>query len=126
MDAALILVNWTAVLVGTAAAFALGMIWFGPIFGKVWPKGSHDIKPPEKMPVAALTIHLLGTFLMSWVIGATASTGALITPVLLTLAFACLMLASSLLSQKSPGASLVDSGYVLATGAIMIAVQALL
>ena len=27
-------VNWLAVLVGTVAAFALGMVWFGQIFGK--------------------------------------------------------------------------------------------
>lgn len=126
MDGMLINMNWTAVLVGTAAAFALGMVWFGPIFGKVWTKGSHDIKPPEKMNFGALGLQLLGTFLMAWIIGATASAGALMTAVVVILAIACLMLAGSLLSLKSRAAALVDGSYVVAMGAIMIAAQGLL
>ena len=28
--------NWWAILVATVAAFALGGLWYGPLFGKVW------------------------------------------------------------------------------------------
>lgn len=28
--------NWLAILVATAAAFLLGGIWYGPLFGKAW------------------------------------------------------------------------------------------
>ena len=37
--------NWLAVAVSAIAYFALGAIWFGPVFGKIWMKG-HGITPP--------------------------------------------------------------------------------
>ena len=48
MDVALM--NWAAVVVGTIAAFGLGMIWFSPrMFGKGWAEGSHNIQPPPSL-----------------------------------------------------------------------------
>ena len=32
--------DWLAVLVATAAAMALGFIWYGPLFGKAWARAS--------------------------------------------------------------------------------------
>ena len=32
-------INWIAVIVAAVAFFALGAIWYGPIFGKAWQKG---------------------------------------------------------------------------------------
>lgn len=29
-------INWLAVVVATAAAFVVGGIWYGPLFGKAW------------------------------------------------------------------------------------------
>ena len=41
--------NWWAVLVATAAAFVLGGIWYGPVFGKAWMaaigKTEDDLQP---------------------------------------------------------------------------------
>ena len=41
--------NWWAILVATAAAFALGGIWYGPVFGQAWMaaigKSADDLKP---------------------------------------------------------------------------------
>ena len=34
--AAFFAINWLAVLVATVSAFALGGLWYGPIFGKPW------------------------------------------------------------------------------------------
>jgi hypothetical protein len=33
--------NWTAIVVMTIACFALGALWHGPIFGKLWMKIHH-------------------------------------------------------------------------------------
>jgi len=48
--------NWLAILVATVAGFALGGIWYGPLFGDTW--------------LAALgktaTRALSGNFTMSW------------------------------------------------------------
>lgn len=32
-------INWLAVLVAAIAFFALGALWYGPIFGKKWQRG---------------------------------------------------------------------------------------
>lgn len=31
-------INWLAVVVATLSTFAIGAIWYGPIFGKAWMK----------------------------------------------------------------------------------------
>jgi hypothetical protein len=118
-------VNWLAVLVGTVAAFALGMLWFGPLFGRVWAAGSHGITRPASPPLAALSLQLLGTFLLALVIGITAVIDALILALLAILALAVLQLAGGLFGQKSPAASLIEGGYALAMGAVMILAQGL-
>lgn len=44
--------NWLAVLVSTIVAFALGAVWYGPIFGNGWVtalgKSMEDVKPSAK------------------------------------------------------------------------------
>ena len=119
-------VNWLAVLVGTAAAFTLGMFWFGQIFGKAWSAGSHNITPPASLPLGAMAAQLIGTFLMALAIGATATVQDLPTAVVLILAIAALQYGGSLFSQKNQAAALIDGGFVVAIGVVMIAAQALL
>lgn len=126
MDDILTNVNWLAVIVGTLVAYGLGMLWFGPVFGKAWAAGSHGIKPPPRPPLPAMAVQLLGTFLMAWVIGATASINALGTAIFVIVTIAALQLAGSLFSQKSPAAALIDGGFVVAMGAVMIAAQGVL
>ncbi|MFM2355420.1 MAG: hypothetical protein RLZZ528_1156 [Pseudomonadota bacterium] len=117
-------VNWIAMIAGTLAAFALGMLWFSPrLFGKAWAAGSHGIVPPATPPLGALALQLAGTFLMAWIIGITAVANHLLTAILVILTIAILQLAGSLLSQKSAGAALVDGSYVLAMGVLMVVAQ---
>ncbi len=119
-------VNWLAVLAGTAAAFVLGMFWFGQIFGKAWSAGSHNITPPATLPMGAMAAQLIGTFLMALAIGATETIQDLPTAVVVILAIAGLQLGGSLFGQKSTAAALIDSSFVLAMGVVMIAAQAVL
>ena len=121
------LVNWPAVALGTVAAFALGMLWFSPrLFGKAWMEGSHNIKPPSSPPVLAMLVQLVATFLLALVVGATETSGALLTAVAAILAVALFVAGMDLFSQKSGKAVLVDAGYVVAGGALMIVAQGLL
>lgn len=117
--------NWLAVLIGTAVAFGLGMVWFGPLFGKVWAKGSHDIQPPARPPALAMAAQFLGTFALALVIGLTATINALGTALLAIAALALLLFAGGLFSQKTFGAAAVEGSFALAMGAVMIAAQAL-
>jgi hypothetical protein len=126
MDPLLTQVNWLAVIVGAVGAFALGMLWFGPIFGKAWAAGSHNIAPPRRLPVMAMLAQAIGTFLMALAIGATETQQALVTALVVILGFAALQLGGGLFSQKSPAAALIDGGFVVAMGVVMIAAQAIL
>ncbi|MCY1127363.1 DUF1761 domain-containing protein [Frigidibacter sp. RF13] len=119
-------INWPAVLLGTAAAFALGMVWFGPLFGRIWAAGSHNISPPARPPVAAMLAQLAGTFFLAFVVGLTAVRNDLWTALAAILAVGVLQFAGRLFSQKTMGAALVDGTYPLAMGALMIAAQGIL
>ena len=51
--------NWWAIVVATVAAFALGGLWYGPLFGKAWlaalGKAPEDIEPsPTPFVVSAV------------------------------------------------------------------------
>lgn len=51
--------NWWAILLATAAAFALGGLWYGPLLGKAWlaalGKSEDDIQPsPQPFVVSAI------------------------------------------------------------------------
>lgn len=118
--------NWTAVIAGTVVAFGLGMLWFGPLFGKAWAQGSHGIQPPARPPLAAMAVQLAGTFMLAIVIGLTAQTSALGTALAAIAAATFLHFAGSLFSQKSLSAALIDGSYIVAMGVIMIAAQGLL
>jgi hypothetical protein len=125
MDIALM--NWAAVAVGTIAAFGLGMIWFSPVmFGKAWAAGSHNIQPPASPPVTAMVIQFAGTAVLALVVGITETNQAIMTAIGAILAVALFIAGMDLFSQKSGKATLIDAGYILASGVLMIAAQGLL
>ena len=120
-------VNFPAVLLGTVLAFLAGWLWYGPLlFRRVWSEGSHGIAPPGRIPAGPMAAQLTGTFLMAWLVGITARSDALATAFLVILAIAVLIFAGGLMSQKSGEAALVDGGYAVVMGALMIAAQGVL
>ena len=119
--------NWPAVIAGTIAAFVLGMLWFGPrMFGKVWVRGSHNIQPPDSPPVMAMALTLIGLFVLALIVGMTETNEAIGTAIGAIGAVTLLIAGMDLFSQKSGAATLVDSGYILASGVLMIAAQGIL
>ncbi|MBA3911667.1 MAG: DUF1761 domain-containing protein [Rhodobacter sp.] len=126
MDQILLDVNRAAVIAGTIVSYGLGFLWFGPVFGKTWAAGSHGITPPDRPPLVAAALQLIGTFLMAWVIGATATINALVTAILLILAIAALLTAGSLFSRTSATAALLDGGFIVVMGLVMIVLQGVL
>lgn len=125
MDIALM--NWAAVVVGTIAAFGLGMIWFSPMmFGKAWAEGSHNIQPPASPPIAAMTIQFVGTAILALVVGITETNQAILTAIGAILAVALIVAGMDLFSQKSGKATVIDAGYVVASGVLMILAQGIL
>ena len=66
--------NWWAVLAATAAAFALGGLWYGPLFGKAWVaalgKTEDEIQPTPTPFIISLFTALLTSIVLGAIIGA--------------------------------------------------------
>ena len=67
-------VNWLAVLGAAIAAFAIGAIWYGPLFGRRWA-GLIGLRPEQ---LRSPTVPLAVSFVMS-IVSATAL-AAIVTP----------------------------------------------
>lgn len=121
------MMNWAAVGVGAVGAFALGMLWFSPVmFGKSWAAGSHDLQPPAAPPMLAMFLTFLGLALLAFVVGMTETNEAIGVALAAIVSAAVLVAGMDLFSQKTGRAALIDAGYILACGAIMILAQGLL
>ena len=71
--------NWWAILVATAAAFALGYVWYGPAFGKAWlaalGKTEDDIQPSPTPFVVSFVAALATCIVVAALMGGLGMTG---------------------------------------------------
>lgn len=128
MDEVTANVDWIAVVAGTVASFLLGWIWYAPgVFGRKWAAGvGVELGSAAGVPVAAMVTQLAATFLLAWVVGITATQGALILAILIALTVALFVVSAGLFAKKSSYAIAVEAGFVLAMVAVMILAQAVL
>ena len=126
-EALLVDVNWLAVVVGAAAAFAVGMLWFSPkLFGRKWMTGV-GLTPESKTPMMhGMLAQGVGTFLLAWVIGVTETTNAIALAILIALTISVLVKANGFWTNKSHYAIAVESGYILVMVIIMIAAHVII
>src|SRR5262245_20164677 len=62
-------VNWMAVVASVVACFAVGGLWYGPLFGKLWARSMGMTAQPSGAEVArALLLNIVGLFLMAFVL----------------------------------------------------------
>ena len=118
-------VSWLAVIVGAVVSFLLGWLWYSPkLFGTKWAEGVNvDFESAEKMPVAAMASQIIGLLLMSWFVGVTAVTSALLTVILATVAFTVLAYSAGQFTKKSNYARNVDAAYWIVCLVLMIISQ---
>lgn len=121
-------INWLAVVVGAVIAYVLGWLWYSPrLFGAKWAEGvGVSLEDQSAPPIAAMVTQAIGTFLLAWVVGVTATHNALVTIILIIVTYIFLMIAAGLFAKKSCYAIGAEVGYVIAMVVIMIACQALL
>lgn len=68
-------INWLAVLVAALAGFAIGGLWYGPLFGKAWMRevGMTDEKMKSanmlKIYGGALLLNLIAAYSLAMFIG---------------------------------------------------------
>src|SRR3989344_6740442 len=65
-------INYWAVLVAAIASFAIGGIWYGPLFGKMWMGlmgiSKDAMKSMRLTPTQAMTLGFLFTLLQAYVV----------------------------------------------------------
>lgn len=118
-------VNWLAVIIGTIVSFIIGWLWYSPIlFGKKWAEGSGvEFGTASSMPVAAMVTQLVSTFFLALLVGVTAAQNALATIILIILTIAGFVMSVGLFVKKSTFAVLVDGGFIVIMGVVMIIIQ---
>ena len=96
-------VNWYAVIAGFVLSFLLGWAWFGPrMFGPKWVQGTGvKMGGDGNMSAAALGWQALATFMLSWLVGITATHNALFTIILVALTIMAFIAANGLFVSKS-------------------------
>ena len=63
--------NWLAIVASVAASFAIGGIWYGPLFGKTWARElgfPPDMKPSGAELGKGMALNIFGTLLMAYVL----------------------------------------------------------
>jgi high-affinity Fe2+/Pb2+ permease len=118
-------VSWLGVIAGAAVSFLVGWLWYSEkVFGRKWAEGARiPLDTAAAMPVGALVSQALGLFLMSWFVGVTAVSNALLTVILATAAFAVLAYSGGMFSQKSAYTRNVEAGYLIVSLIIMVICQ---
>lgn len=120
-------IDWIAVIAGGVASFLLGWLWYSPkLFGTKWAAGvGIELSSECVVPVAAMVAQLIGTFLLAWVVGITATHNALLMIILIVVTIATLIIANGLFAKKSGYAIAVEAGFIVAMAVVMIAAQAI-
>lgn len=66
-----LVLNYPAIVTAALVYFALGWLWFGPLFGKLWVKEmgfKNDYKPDKSVMVRAMILTVIGCLLTSFVL----------------------------------------------------------
>ncbi len=121
-------VDWVSVVVGAVVAFLVGWLWYSPkLFGIKWAEGvGININDGSGPKASAMIAQIVGTFLLSWVIGVSAALNSLALAVLVALMASTLIKANGLFAQKSKYAIIVESGFVLVMVIVMVIVHAII
>lgn len=65
-------VNMVAVIVAALASVAIGAVWYGPLFGKLWRRllglSLEDMKKMKLSPLMAMAGGVITAFLMAYVL----------------------------------------------------------
>ncbi len=121
------MINWLALAAGVIAAFLLGWLVYGPVgFQKRWAEGTRiDPTPPESPPLPQMTAQIVFLILLATVIALTETTNSLGVALLAILAVAAQTASVGAWAQKSVFAIMVDTGYALGCGVVMILAHAI-
>ena len=121
--------NWLAIVVAALSAFAIGGLWYGPLFGKAWQSlsGLTDEEIQDGHPAltygGALVLNLVAAFAMGMVMQLHSSP-SLVSGLNVGLSIGVAFVATSfginyLFAMKPFRLYLIDAGYMVLLLAIM-------
>ena len=118
-------VSWLGVIIGAVVAFLVGWLWYSPLlFGKKWAAGlGLNLGTASDMPMGAMGAQMLGLLLMSWFVGVTAVSNALLTVILATIAFTVLAYSGGMFAKQNDYVRNVNAGYWIVALVVMILSQ---
>jgi hypothetical protein len=117
-------VSWIGVVVGAVAAFIVGWLWYGPIFGKQWAAGNNvEMNTASSMPMGAMVSQAIGLLLVSWFVAVIAPGVNLVTLILAVVAFGVLQGSGAMFLKKSGTVILIDFVYLILVGGIAYVAQ---
>ncbi len=125
--------NWLAVVLCGVAYMVIGMLWYGPLFGKAWTKLMHwkkaDIEKAKKsgeMP-KTYSISLLASFVMAYALNLVMKISAISSvseavqlAIWLWVGFVAMSWLTLVLFEKKPSKLVaINTGYHLVTMVVM-------
>ncbi len=131
-------INWWAILVATIASFAIGSLWYGPLFGKAWMNAMGFTKEDVKNAnvgraytvtfvmglVLAFAFSILINYVEAWKGSGLVWTDGLMGGFYLWLGFLfSVKISDAMFGQARMSGVFIDSGYrlvwMLVTGVIL-------
>lgn len=129
-------IHWLAVLVAAVAGFAVGALWYGPLFGKAWmaERGiTQEDAAKANMPLifgTAFVLNLVASFVLDHVLGTYGAPDLGLSVMIaggIALGFIVTSLGVNyLFSRESMRLFLIDAGYWLVVYCVMGVVLQLL
>ncbi len=124
--------NWLAILVATVAGFALGGLWYGPLFGDAWlsalGKTADQIQPsPTPFVISFFTALITAIVLAMFISALNISTlgGGVVIGLLVGIGFIATAMASdSAFGDTGVNLWLIQSGYRVLYSVLMGAILA--
>ena len=124
--------NWLAILVATVAGFALGGLWYGPLFGDAWlsalGKTADQIQPsPTPFVISFFTALITAIVLAMFISALNISTlgGGVVIGLLVGIGFIATAMASdSAFGDTGANLWLIQSGYRVLYSVLMGAILA--
>ncbi|MDX1563327.1 MAG: DUF1761 domain-containing protein [Gammaproteobacteria bacterium] len=119
--------NWLAILVATVAGFAIGGVWYGPLFGKAWMdalgKKPEDLTPSAQPYIISFVTALITALVLALLINALGITGA-VDGLLIGLAVGVGFIATAMASDSafcgwSLNLFLIQAGYRVTYSMVM-------
>ncbi len=119
-------IPWLAVVVATVAAFAVGFLWYGPLFGKTWSNliGMTDEKRKKanmgQVFGIAIALTLVMTILFAGLLpGEVDATSGLQYGAVVGAIILCAFGINAQFAQTPLMLTLIDGGYMFVTSLVM-------